>query len=250
MLLHGFIIMNDNDFLNKIINSFKQIEDGLPNLITIIKGLDSKILYASNIYAIMVGKSINELLGTTGLPPKTGKYDPKLSIEEDNQVITQRCRHEFLKIGTFCNKIQPLIVLKDPIINPATQNVTGIFYIWKKLSMSSFGQEIITSFNVTGTDQTRITHGIKLSKREKQVIFLFLTNLSSQEIAKALSLMDNKTITKSTVDGLFTEQLFVKFEVHSRVALREKLISLGFDRVIPKELLISISIPLHEMSTY
>ncbi len=242
--------MNDIEFLNNIANSFKQIEDGLPNLITIIKNLDSKIVYASSIYATMEGKPISELLGKTGLPPKTGKYNPETSIAEDINVITHKKRYEFLKIGNFCNKIQPLIVIKDPIINRTTGNVVGIFYWWKKISMNSLNQEIISSFNVISTNKTGVTIGVKLSKREKQVIFLFLTNLSSQEIASTLSLMDNKVITKSTIDGLFTEQLFVKFAVHSRVALREKLISLGFDHVIPKELLVSISIPLHEMNTY
>lgn len=242
--------MNDNEFLRNIVNCFKQIEIGLPNLIYTIKDLDSKIVYVSNLYAIMVNHTLDELIGTTGLPPKTGKYDPKNSIEEDKQVITHKKRYEFLKIGRFCNKIQPLIVMKDPIINPTTQNVVGIYYLWKKLSMSSFSHEIINSFNEIGVNKTATNIGVKLSKREKQVIFLFLANLSSQEIANALSQMDNKAITKSTIDGLFTEQLFVKFEVHNRVALKNALIKHGFDRVIPSELLVNISIQLNEMSTY
>ncbi len=91
---------------------------------------------------------------------------------------------------------------------------------------------------------------IKLSKREKQVVFLFLSNFNSQEIANILSQIDNKSISKNTIDSVFADQLFIKFNVVNRTALRNELLKYDFNRLIPKELLIDTSIPLDKMSTY
>ena len=62
--------------------------------------------------------------------------------------------------------------------------------------------------------------------------------------------MDHRKISKSTIDGIFTEQLFVKFDVVNRVSLRKKLSSLGFSQTIPTEMLEGIVIPLQDLQIY
>ncbi len=59
-----------------------------------------------------------------------------------------------------------------------------------------------------------------------------------------------KSITKSTVDSIFNDQLYAKFDVYSRIALYKKLQSLGYDQLIPKELLSTKSIMLDIMKAY
>ena len=91
---------------------------------------------------------------------------------------------------------------------------------------------------------------IKLSKREKQVIFLFLANLNSQEIADTLFKIDNKRITKSTIDSVFTDQLYLKFKVASCTALHKKLLELSYHEFIPQEILVCSSTPLKTLKIY
>ena len=209
-----------------------------------------RIVFSSKSYADNINQELNDLIGTTGLPIKSGKYSPENSIKEDRKVILNKKNYEFLKVCRFNNKLHIFILNKIPIINPDTMNVVGILGLFKPIGMCSLSREIVNSFSDSFKTKTRFLNTVRLSKREKQVIFLFLSNLSSQEIANTLSQIDNKTISKNTVDSIFADQLFIKFNAVSRASLREILIAQGFNKVIPKELLIEISIPLKELNTY
>ncbi|MFN8770426.1 MAG: helix-turn-helix transcriptional regulator [Neisseriaceae bacterium] len=242
--------MNDSDFLNKIIDSFTIIESGITNLIISIKDINSIIVFCSKPFAHLIGYQNKEhLVGSGHALEQFGKYRHEDIEKEDAFVKQNKKRYQSLKIHKFCGKVQPIIVIKEPIINPSTQNVVGIFGYVKKLSMSSFSHQIIKSLDCT----SRISSSIKdykLTKREKQVIFFFLSHLSSQEIAEVLSKIDNKKVSKSTIDGIFTEQLFNKFNVVNRVALRKKLTLLGFTEAIPTDILEGMILPLNELQIY
>ena len=49
--------------------------------------------------------------------------------------------------------------------------------------------------------------------------------------------MEGKKLRKGTIDCVFTDQLFPKFEVYNRQALYAKLVQLGYNRLIPNEML-------------
>lgn len=90
----------------------------------------------------------------------------------------------------------------------------------------------------------------KLSKREKQVIFFFMANLSSLEIAEMIYKIEGKKVAKSTIDSLFNDQLYAKFDVYSRPALYQKLQAMGYDQLTPKEVLSPTSRMLDAMRIY
>jgi hypothetical protein len=46
------------------------------------------------------------------------------------------------------------------------------------------------------------------------VIFLFLLNLDSKSIAEIINRIENKTISKNTIDQIFTTQLMPNFAVY------------------------------------
>lgn len=64
-----------------------------------------------------------------------------------------------------------------------------------------------------------------------------MLNFESQTIAELIAKIENKTISKNAIDQVFTKQLLPKFGVYSRKALYEKLQDLGYDRLIPHNIL-------------
>ena len=63
-----------------------------------------------------------------------------------------------------------------------------------------------------------------------------------EDIASILAIVEGHNISKSAIDSLFRNQLFVKFEVYSRKALFEKLLNLGFDVIFRKSLLTKVEL--------
>ena len=78
---------------------------------------------------------------------------------------------------------------------------------------------------------------LKLTQREKEVIFFFMANCSSYEIAINIGKIYNKSISKSTIDSIFSNQLYLKFNVISRIQLQEELAKLGYATILPKSVI-------------
>ncbi len=77
-----------------------------------------------------------------------------------------------------------------------------------------------------------------------------MSHLSSQEIANILHEMEGKQILKSTVDSIFNDQLYKKFNERSRPELYKKLQSLGFENKVPQEILQSGSFFMPILQVY
>ena len=69
------------------------------------------------------------------------------------------------------------------------------------------------------------------------MVFFFLLNLESSTIAEVLSKIENKRITKNSIDQIFSKQLLPKFGVYSRKALYNKLYDNGYTRIVPQNIL-------------
>ena len=72
------------------------------------------------------------------------------------------------------------------------------------------------------------------------MIFLFLLNLDSKSIAEIINRIDrieNKTISRNTIDQIFTTQLMPNFAAYGRKALHIKLVQLIYYRFIPRNIL-------------
>lgn len=241
--------MSDKAFLEKFIQSISLIDKALPQQILIVKDKDGKYIYASEYWTDLIGIKKEILIGQAVWLPL---YDDDQSIkeiidQEEKDVIENKKIRMALKINRFRNKITPYLTHKIPIINPETQNTVGIFCYC--FGIGKINIETVLQHALSSSIDT-LGEKISLSRREKQVIYLFMANLSSQEIAKTLSEIENKKVSKSTIDSLFNDQLYIKFSVYSRPELYQKLQTLGFDKLIPQELLKTGSISLDQLVVY
>jgi PAS domain S-box-containing protein len=76
-----------------------------------------------------------------------------------------------------------------------------------------------------GTNGVKITESdknIKLTKREREVLYFLSLNRSPKEIAAIISMLQGKEIQDSTINALINKQLYPKFDVFSVGQLIEK----------------------------
>lgn len=71
---------------------------------------------------------------------------------------------------------------------------------------------------------------IRLSKREKEILYYLSLNKSPKEIAMILSIIDKKSITYATILSIINKQLYPKFELYNCGELIQKAKAL---RLIP-----------------
>jgi hypothetical protein len=239
-------LVKNQQFLQAIISAVKLISTAMPMHMLGIKDINSVNVYCSKCFADAIGVAEESIIGHTFCP------NPILEIvvNEDRQVFQSRRLHSFLKINKFHNMIKPLIFIKLPLINPDTDDVVGLlFQVFEYGIANDFNQQIGSLYNMFSATSKKLSQ-IKLSRREKQVVFFFMAHLSSQEIADMLYQLDNKRVSKSTIDSIFTDQLYLKFNVTNRIALHQKLLKLGYDRFIPQEVLVTGSMPLEAAKIY
>lgn len=243
--------MLDQDFLEKTILSVTFLCQAMPKQMVAIKGIHSVNIFCSDFLAARAGFAMNELIGKkiwSSLYDDDETFE-KILIAEDEAIINSREPKIVLKVNRFCDGLVPYLAMKTPIINPETNNVVGILIQGYEIGTTNLIQNIIKKMD-SHKKAANLKNKPKLSKREKEIIFFFMANLSSQEIADIIGEHEGKSITKSTIDSVFNDQLYLKFDVYSRVALYQKLQSLGYDQLIPQALLSSMSVMLDNMQTY
>ena len=156
-------------------------------------------------------------------------YRQKALIEK--RVIKLLSVRSFQQLGTIMS-----IVTHSPVINPATQNVVALHIYAHSLDIFNLSS-ILANYYKNGELTFHKLKGPDLTDREKQVVFFFLLNLESNTIAEVLSKIENKRMTKNSIDQIFTKQLLPKFGVYSRKALYDKLYHSGYTRIIPQNIL-------------
>ncbi len=216
-----------------------------------VKDLNSVIVFCSDYLSTLTGVSLNQLLGKKiwlSLYDNDMNFE-KIIVDEDQVIINSREPKLVLKINRFCQGLMPYLAIKAPIINPETNHVVGVLFQGWEICTTALTTHLTSTFQ-SHKKTKNLSDRPKLSKREKEVIFFFMANLSSQEIAEMLHIIGGKPISKSTVDSIFNDQLYEKFDIYSRIALYKKLQSLGYDQLIPKELLSIKSIMLDLMKAY
>lgn len=243
---------DDKKFLDSFVAAIDVISESLPKQMIGIKDTNSLHIYCSKYFLNdVLGVAAHEVLGKLTLSSDSGRFSPIDQITlEDKHIIKWRKPHAYLKLNNFKDGIKPRIIIKSPIINPATNNVVGLIYQGFDWSLINFNQQLIKAHQLFKPFNKEKQNLPKLTKREKQIVFFFLAKLNSQEIADILYTIENKHISKSTIDSIFIDRLYAKFEVTNRVALYDKLLQLGYDNLIPQDLLISTTIPLAEPLVY
>ncbi|HLX53741.1 MAG TPA: hypothetical protein VKR58_07360 [Aquella sp.] len=243
---------DDQKFLKQFIDAIDIISEALPKQMIGIKDVNSIHVYCSRYFLEEVlAIDASKIIGKLFIQCEPERFSPVDEIiAEDQGIISRRKPQAFLKLNNFNDGIKPRIIIKSPIINPSTNNVVGLIYQGMDWSLINFNQQLIKAhqlFKPLNKDKSNLP---KLTKREKQIVFFFLAKLGSQEIADILYTIENKHISKSTIDSIFIDRLYIKFGVTNRQALYDKLLQLGYDNLIPQDLLISTTIPLSEPLVY
>ena len=246
-----FIGLDDAEYLKQVVNSFEDLGVIVPSQMWIIKDASSTHQYASPSVVKLIGKDISAWVGSTQI---AGAFSEslinKIISEEDDLILNVGQTIYVLKVyHVKDDHLFPCICIKEPLVNPNTKQIVGILCQLIELSLTNLSRQILELY-VDNDDGNGQLANIQLSKREKQVIFFFMHNLSSQQIAEIISKIEGKILSKSTIDSLFIDQLYIKFDVHNRMALADKLQQLGYATLIPESLLIENSIKLSKVSTY
>lgn len=247
---------NDDDFLDGIIAVIDMLvhQFGYNNKVC-IKDVNSRYLYASTEY-------IDSVLGSKLNPDQiTGKSDIDLNVfpgtdfgttgeKEDLEVIQENQMIVYLKIYPYPTGIAPLLFNKAALINKNTGNKVGTVTRVLDIGIKNLISKILEAHQIKlgAQNLAKNAKDYKLTRREQQVVFLFMANFTSQDIATIISQIEQRAITKTYIDKVFSQQLYIKFEVNDRKALYDKLRMLKFDEHVPTELLRYCSIRISQIS--
>lgn len=235
-------------FLKKVIDAVDLLTKISPKQMIGIKNVHSNHIYCSDYLLELMGATNGEIIGKKIWLPLYGD-DPdfeKIIVDEDQKIITSREPQTLLKINNFTGGLTPYFCRKSPLINPESGSVEGIITQGYEVGLTGFKKH----FSKQTNDTDLLNSDIHLTKREKQVIYFFMSHLSSQEIADVLSDSEGKSISKSTIDCVFNEQLYPKFNAFSRPDLYQKLQNSGFENRVPQEILKSGSFFLPILQIY
>jgi hypothetical protein len=241
----------DATHLLKVTEAAKILCQSLPKQMIAVKDLNSIHLFFSDYIAEFFQIKPDDIEGAKFFAPIYIE-DPhfKQTIDdEDAWVIKNRQERVVLRVQHNLEELRPYACKKLPIINPETNNVVGVYVQGIELlhiNFSRFPQKLF-DYEDAFAERKDLP---KLTRREKQVVFFFMANLSSQEIADVLGKIENKSLSKKTIDAVFSDQLYAKFAVYSRVGLYQKLLNLRYDELIPKELLTLSSFSISSIRSY
>lgn len=232
--------------LDNFINNVAELADMLPTQIIGIKNLESHYVYCSPNFTDFLGYSVKDVVGKHNMFIDN---EDTARVYEDQQIIKTRKALPFIHIDSIKGKLTPLTFIKSPIIDNNNQ-VIGILCQVFEFTTLDPAQQILNMYKNLHLNKQSNQQLPKLSKREKQIIFLFLANLNSTEMVEIIHKMENKKLSKGTIDCVFTDQLFPKFEVYNRQALYAKLFQLGYNKLIPIEMIPKNTIPLEMRNIY
>ena len=186
----------------------------------------------------IIAKSQQNKYGTRRTNDTLDKFRNVTSLDFYRQKsITQQRVIKILAVsllpdtGTFLT-----VVSWRPVYNAETGNIIALLCLAHNLEVFNL-VDILRRFYKTGNLISPRPINLQLTEREKQVIFFFLLNLDSRSIAEILTKIENKKISESSINHMFNQQLFPKFEVFNRKALYDKLIDSGYSRLMPKNIL-------------
>ena len=217
----------DEIFLKDYISGFQKVSNHTLGIQCSVLDLEFKRITSSD---LILGAGLTEEdIAKLQTDLKINTYRQRAITEK--KVIKFLSVRSFAKLGTIIN-----IVTNSPIINPETQNVIALHVIVHDLDIFNISS-LLARYYKNGDLAVNQLKGPVLTEREKQVVFFFLLNLESSTIAEVLSKVENKRITKNSIDQIFCKQLLPKFNVYSRKALYDKLYHKGYTRIVPQNIL-------------
>jgi hypothetical protein len=219
----------DQIFLDEFVDSFKRVFMAVPNFMGGVASINHQPLYLARLSAEF-GVSAEELFKLFQSPLVTNLFDEVVSTQQAKKLLVVR---------SFSNYLAKIFVASWlPVINPQTQNIVAIMVDAHPLEVCNISSILARFYKYGDTKIHSLDTGnLSLTEREKQVIFFFMLNFSSQDIADLIAKIEAKVMSKNAIDQMFNKQLLPKFGVYSRKALYDKLQDLGYDRLLPHNVL-------------
>ncbi len=242
---------NNQEFLKNLIKYVDVLVNTFnDNNLVAIKDMDLNYVYVSESFAKDIfGSNPDIIIEKSDLDLQFPQLEAfcKASHDEDSRVLSTPDQVTFLKIYAFSSGLKPVIFNKAPLINKDTGESVGLAIRAFHLKAMNLTQKIIHAFHIrlgVPKHKIKLTPPPRLSPREQQVTFLFLANFASADIANIINQIEGKNISKSYIDKVFAEQLYVKFNVNDRKSLYDKMVAYGFSDSPPPKLLSNCSIEI------
>lgn len=169
-----------------------------------IKYIDSLVLLNGNYY----GEETNTIIGNINKVFLTTKSQ---LLDDNNQVIgiigasidiTDRKEKEQLKLEIEKTKI---IIEEKKKFKYLIDEISQLINDFK---ITNLNDKIGNQVKITDTDKQ-----IKLTLRERQVLYYISLNKSPKEIAIILSILEEKQISPATISSIINKKLYLKFNV-------------------------------------
>lgn len=206
---------------------------------SIILDHEFKVAFVGNEYLAVTGKTRKQTLGK--------HLHESAQIPEKNKILSKVAFSEAIELKQIkqvfvANLYHPypgyhILLLKfEPVIDPENQQVLGAKLVFTPTEIAYFF-EILIQTNEKVEPNDLPDNDDYLTRREHQVAFLMCHCKDNYEIAKVLSIFNNKKILAKTINNIICRYLFAKFEVNNKGILIERLKELGYDKKMPNSLL-------------
>jgi|GEM_PF-6864429 len=258
---------------NQLIKSKAQNEKSLEDILSVIpahiywKDVNGVYLGCNDLQAKNLGlKSRDEIVGKTDFDISENAKAARVFQENDFSVINSGKSIIVEETVVINKKHVPVLSYKVPLLDGDRQAI-GMAGISLDISSKkeaeqlkvehevaqqkaqaqviTFIEKIMTDIQnfrvealseklgITGVKITDIDKNIKLTKREREVLYFLSLNKSPKDIAMIISMLENKIIRDTTISALINKQLYPKFNVFNIGQLIEKANALKLITFLP-----------------
>ena len=160
----------------------------------------------------------------------------------DHEVLQSRTTKQTINVLNFHTGLAILKCIKEPIINPATDNLLGISNHYTRFNVnatleaifnihnSPFGQNSISSKDNNNT--------LSFTSMEVEILFCTCLGLTNKkEIAKFLSIVHKKEVRADTTVHDAFKRLYKKLSCNNQVQLLESAVAYNLHLAVPQTLL-------------
>jgi hypothetical protein len=232
------------------------------NKICIIKDPNSVYAAVSPVFANMIGCSIETALNKKDeeIPYRNVAELAETFYKQDREVIKSKTSKHMLDVINYNTGLAILKVVKKPIINPATDNVLGVFYSATEFKVNTVLSTILSLYGSrfgqdhSGIDisPSEVLNNSNLSELEFDILYCICLGINTTgSITQLLSCIYNSVIDDTQIDKVF-KSLYEKLSCSNHLQLLEIAIANKLHLKLPRKLLPfgSFDLPQHEICKY
>jgi hypothetical protein len=160
---------------------------------------------------------------------------------QDQEVLQSQSVKYTINILDYHTGFTILKCIKEPVINPATNNILGICNYYKKFNVNTTLEAI---FNIHNSPFGRSltakndSNNLSLTQTEIEVLFCICLGLTNRkEIAKFLSIVHKKEVRADTTVHDAFKRLYAKLACNNQVQLLENAVKHKLHLEVPQTLL-------------